>query len=117
MILLNNTNMRDADILRVSTWVGIESSLDSVLSVSVDNGMVDHGEHKAVMHKGKVYHFIKIKHEGDVKTLAHELRHVYQCETLGLEVFNALYEIESSIEGYKENVFEIDARGYEGEAA
>lgn len=57
-------------------------------------------------------HILNIAIGQGVEYLAHELRHAYQCEALGLEVFNALYEVESLHEGYKWNVLEIDAREY-----
>lgn len=118
MIVLNSTKYTESEILAVAAWVGMNVSENAVLSVEYGTSSKDNrGEFQGVNVEGRNVYLIKLKRNAAVTTLAHELRHAYQAQVLGIDVLTALYEIEEEIEGYEGNVFEVDAFGYEGQEA
>jgi hypothetical protein len=118
MKLVNTTSMNDRDIESIASWVGLDISEAFTLYVVIDSDMQECGQHLGhVMECGNNFHMIKLKKDGDTRTLAHELRHVYQGQSLGLDVMGMLYAMEQAEVGYQDNAFEVDARQWEGEAA
>lgn len=56
---------------------------------------------------------VKIAPTSPTYILAHELRHGMQFQVMGIEAFDAIYMVETEMEGYINNILEEDARSVE----
>jgi hypothetical protein len=119
MIIVNETNFSETSIKAVATWAGLDLSEGATLVIKrvLFNKPNMKGSFHAYQSEAGLVYVVELAAAGCAKVLAHELRHAAQCQALTLEVFNTLYDLEEQLEGYKLNVFEVDAREYMGDAA
>jgi hypothetical protein len=119
MKIINETNFSETSIKSVATWVGLDLSEDATLVIKRALFEVPNrkGAFYGYMIDDMPCYVVELSAAAEASTLGHELRHAAQCQALTVEVFDALYDMEQKTEGYKGNVFEIDAREYTGHAA
>lgn len=107
----NLSNIQDTSVALISQSLGLQHTYSVV--VVVNSNMDKLGDIQFAF-KEQIC-FITLKNSTDVSTLAHELRHLWQMEQLGAEIYEALYAEEMLHETYENNVFELDAFEWENQ--
>lgn len=114
MIIVNNTSISIDLIKAIMVDAGIDLTVDYTLTFNVlekSEGMKSGnvGQCYSYEFEGVNKIFIDLRLEASTEILAHEIRHAYQTINLGIETLNDLYQMEQDLEGYDNNVFELDA--------
>lgn len=116
MIIENTTHVSEELIRAVAQDVGFDLRGAGVLeleySTGINQGLKDDelGGFFSYVFEGATHYVIKLAAISGTDTLAHELRHAYQCQTMGDDVMLAVYAVENEEEGYWQNILEVDAR-------
>ncbi len=111
MKIINTTNICDELIKAIALDVGLDLNSDYVLEIeySTVSKAVQDGTNGGFWSHGNTLGIV-IRPDAPTRTLAHELRHAYQCQVMGKDIFDVIYDQEMELVGYQENVLEIDAR-------
>lgn len=107
----NLSDIPDYTVKKIAKIMGINNSCKVL--ICVEDSLNKDGDFRF----SDVYNtaIIYLRKSDDISTLVHELRHLWQLQTLGYETFDAINQMEESIEEYYNNVFEIDAFAFEAE--
>lgn len=117
MILHNETKIDDQLIRLIMIDAGLDLRDDFTLFIEYKEdikGVINDGNLgtcQSSIVNGRMISLIRVAPWASTKTLAHEIRHVYQAWTIGADILNEIYGMESS---YEDNIFEVDAREFEG---
>jgi hypothetical protein len=110
MSIINLTNISNELVKAIALDVGLDLNACTLkLVLKSDSKGIKDGYGGLFTHEGETL-VIKLDPYSSTVSLAHELRHAAQSQILGKEAFKAVYEIENEIEGYTDNVLEVDAR-------
>lgn len=113
MNIKNTTSISNDLIKEIARSAGVDLSEDTTLEIeyrSASKGVNDgtNGGYFKYLNT----HCIVIQPWAGTETLAHELRHLAQSQAFGWDELDAMYQIETELEGYEGNVFEVDAREF-----
>ena len=117
MIILNTTKICDELIKDIALDMGVDMREAGVLeieyigeikgSIQGDN----QGEFFGHTFEGVTRYCIRLLPWASTETLAHELRHLAQCQQLeGFDNMVQVNKIETETMGYWDNILEVDAR-------
>lgn len=115
MNIINTTKICNELIKAIAKDVGLDLSccnLEINYSTEIKGKVKDdtHGEITACLDEGMLDLYIEVHPTAKTSTLAHELRHGMQYQTIGVDILNEMYEAETEVEGYENNILEVDAR-------
>lgn len=110
---INNTTKISLELIQaIAQDVGFNMKLEGTLEIeyrtAIKGGMKD--ELTGGFYKYLDTYCIELNSDASTETLAHELRHAAQCQALGWEEMDAMYQVETEAHGYEGNIFEVDAR-------
>jgi hypothetical protein len=118
MIIHNETSINTELIKAIALDAGIDLRDNNIVlyiqySSDLKGTMKDDnlGTCQNTIVSGKQVSLISILPWASTRTLAHEIRHAAQAYELGADVLNEIYSMEDD---YNSNVFEIDAKEFEG---
>ena len=116
MKIENKTHVSEELIKAIALDVGFDMRESAVLEIEYSTGInqglkdAELGGFFSYLYEGTKYYAVKLAAISGTDTLAHELRHAYQCQAMGDEDMIAVYAIENEEEGYWNNILEVDAR-------
>lgn len=105
----NLSNIEDSTVSEIVQALGLKNIYSTIIVVNPD--MNKFGDIQFAFKEQMC--FVSLKNAEDISTLAHELRHLWQMEQLGAELYEILYLEEMSHGSYESNVLEIDAFEWE----
>ena len=117
MKIINYTKISDELIKEVALSMGVDLKEESTLTIQYSAAVnmavrgQDLGGYCSFNFMGDTHHVIELLPTSGTEILAHELRHLYQCQSFeGFDNMREAYRLEEELEGYDSNVFEVDAR-------
>lgn len=117
MKIFNDTQVNIELIKAIALDVGLDLKGDATMilqyGAAIKGAMLDDnmGSLQAVIGStGTPVYLVTLVPWASTEILAHELRHVAQCQELGVDVQAIMYQDEENAVGYEANAFEVDAR-------
>ena len=107
----NLSDIPDSTVKKIAKSMGINNSCKVLICVEESLDKAGDFRFSDLYNTAVIY----LKKSDDTSTLVHELRHLWQLQTLGYETFDTINQMEESLEGYEKNIFEIDAFAFEAE--
>ena len=114
----NTTHICIELIKAIAMDVGLDLSEHAVLeieySTGIKQGLKDNtlGGFFSYVHGGVKHYVVQIAAIAGTDTLAHELRHAYQCQVMGDDLLIQVNHDELKAVGYLDNALEVDAREF-----